>query len=548
MASRRLVQPKKSSAARLRTKRRLQLFAPLAALIVTLTGAAAVYQLSQQTQDTRSSASESCDNWVGQGCGQHPCGESQRRYTCGEEGKGWITQCRDECGGGGNQEGGTGGEVEQGLVVELQPTDDLSDSLEGRRLFNGVTLAVGYDGRVETYGTMRSALRFSINEIPPKSKIHSAKLVLKQHNARGIESQQITVSRVHADWNEAGTGIDAFLAIQPIKSDFPVTVSISKEKNSFFEWDITEMIQLWRSQSSYPEIGLMLTANAQGNDWRTFYSKDKCNVNGQYPNCVPPRLVIRYSLPVEGPPAVIVQPEVSCTIEKDAALFVRSTSQNGTVWGEWSGPNAAVTAGSGTLSSFTAWTDAVSTTRQEVVRGGKLLTRSLGRTGGWSDWKESPFSTQLEASSPLTSVSTHFFNSPTLNGSVRQYAVTAGQLYVRNAESEAGREPIVWSNWAGPNTAVNGVGSGTLTGFSSYESYLGGAFVNKQYAVIGGQLFVRSTTNNANWSAWDGPNPAADLAGKDVMPGAQLLSFATFQEGTELKQYVIKEIKREVCN
>jgi hypothetical protein len=250
--------------------------------------------------------------------------------------------------------------------------------------------------------------------------------------------------------------------------------------------------------------------------------------------------------PTNNPCRTVQTPGIAnnCRQQQVAYLYVRTTSNNGETWNDWEGPNYAVTAGSGLITGFSAWTDVFAVTKQHAVRGGELWVRSLDRLGRWSDWTQTSDELYNRGTGSLTSFSSHFFNfpAPNVNGKVRQYAVKGGQLWVRTSTSDVTREPIVFNEWAGPNGAVDGVGKGVLTGFSSYEGFQTGRYENKQYAVKGGQLFVRTSSDNVRWSEWSEPNPAADSAG----PGT-LTHFATIIEVSELKQYAVKESTIEVC-
>jgi hypothetical protein len=234
-----------------------------------------------------------------------------------------------------------------------------------------------------------------------------------------------------------------------------------------------------------------------------------------------------------------------CNIQQVGHLFVRTSSNNGKNWDSWKGPNEAVTAGTGLITGFSAWTDALSVNKQYAVRGGQLWIRTLDRAGNWSGWTQIPANIVNKGSGALTSFSSHFFNHPlpAVNGKVRQYAVKGGELWVRTSTSEAGREPTTWTEWAGPNKVMDGIGRGTLTGFSSYEGFGGGKYENKQYAVKGGELWVRTSADNVSWTAWQGPNRAADPAGSGT-----LKSFAAIVEPTGIKQYAVKESTIEVCS
>lgn len=237
---------------------------------------------------------------------------------------------------------------------------------------------------------------------------------------------------------------------------------------------------------------------------------------------------------------------VTCTaVQQVNRLYVRQTYNNGKNWGDWQGPNSAVTAGNGLINSFSAWLSGNGVTRQQAVRGNDLLVRSLDRSGRWSNWTTVNSDIPPAGTGTITSFSSHFFNHPgDLNGKVRQYAVKGGKLYVRTSTSEPATEPIIFGNWSGPNSAVDRVGEGVLTGFSSYEGFQTGSYENKQYAVKGGELWVRTSKDNKQWSAWTGPNSAADTAGRS----GKLLHFATFVEGLELKQYAVKEEWDPACD
>ncbi|PIR59906.1 MAG: hypothetical protein COU68_03260 [Candidatus Pacebacteria bacterium CG10_big_fil_rev_8_21_14_0_10_45_6] len=121
------------------------------------------------------------------------------------------------------------------------------------------------------------------------------------------------------------------------------------------------------------------------------------------------------------------------------------------------------------------------------------------------------------------------------DNTVKQYLVRGGELFVRTATIDtATKEAVGWTSWVGPNTAVTAeTGTGTLTSFAGYVQKDGAI---KQYAVKGGELWVRTSTDNINWTLWDGPNVAANGFGS-----GEFTSFSAYvQPDGATKQFFIK--------
>jgi hypothetical protein len=184
---------------------------------------------------------------------------------------------------------------------------------------------------------------------------------------------------------------------------------------------------------------------------------------------------------------------------------------------------------------------------QYAVKGGELWVRAGGLNRNWSGWAGPNPAVNSVGAGTLTSfsaVSDTVSMASSRKIVVKQYAVKGGELFVRSMTKETG-----WTGWSvQPNRAADTAGSGLLTGFSMNVEPATVAAPNgllKQYAVKGGELWVRTSVNGAQWSGWDGPNPAV------ASVGGKLISFDAARDVTSrniMNQYATVEREVQVCN
>lgn len=171
---------------------------------------------------------------------------------------------------------------------------------------------------------------------------------------------------------------------------------------------------------------------------------------------------------------------------------------------------------------------------QEFDRGFICYRPEAGKIVNWTEWLDS---TEAVVAISQHGVLTGFDKfQPVYPGiDAKQYAVVGGKLFVRTSP-QTGPDNESWTPWVGPNPVMNDIGSGELTHFSQ-NSYLDGNVPSlKQYAVKGGQLWERSKKGNENWSLWNGDSGVMPGVGNGILTG---FSQYTMPDGTN-KQYLVK--------
>lgn len=167
---------------------------------------------------------------------------------------------------------------------------------------------------------------------------------------------------------------------------------------------------------------------------------------------------------------------------------------------------------------------------KDVARGGNVNYTCYQPTAGtaenWTTWLNVTEAVPDNTSSGyITSFSSH--TRP--DNSIKQYVVRDGKLYVRTSDTNLGN----WTGLIGPNTAVDGVGSGTLTSFSAFITP--GTNLIQQHATKGGKIWSRTSPDDSNWSAWE--DHTANVAG--VGTGAVRSFTAFIMPDGSIKQFLI---------
>ncbi|NCN06690.1 MAG: hypothetical protein GW946_02495 [Candidatus Pacebacteria bacterium] len=130
---------------------------------------------------------------------------------------------------------------------------------------------------------------------------------------------------------------------------------------------------------------------------------------------------------------------------------------------------------------------------------------------------------------PVEGRVTSFMSLTQPDGSTKQYLTKGGELYVRTSDSNGQN----WSGLIGPNKAMEGVGSGPITGFSAAILRDGRI---RQHAVKGGAIWSRFSPDNQDWSTWEDHTINVQSVGS-----GEITSFSVFiQPDGVLKQYYIR--------
>ncbi|MBI1294630.1 DNRLRE domain-containing protein [bacterium] len=152
------------------------------------------------------------------------------------------------------------------------------------------------------FGVERAMLKFEIpaQEIPIGSQITSARLLLTMAGyVDAEESLDVSVARLASDqWAETLTWNEHILL--PVTADAPVTLSIQRELNRQYEWNIQAMVQSWAADPNRSMLSLVLgSSRSSGDHERNFYAKDctDCSVDQL------PRLIIEFTAPTATPTA-----------------------------------------------------------------------------------------------------------------------------------------------------------------------------------------------------------------------------------------------------
>ena len=167
---------------------------------------------------------------------------------------------------------------------------------------------------------------------------------------------------------------------------------------------------------------------------------------------------------------------------------------------------------------------------KDTVRGGNTSYLCYRPTAGtaenWTAWLNVTEAIPDNTSSGyITSFSSH--TRP--DNSIKQYVVRDGKLYVRTSDANLGN----WSGLIGPNTAMDGSGTGTLTSFSAFITP--GTNKIQQHAAKGGKIWSRTSTDDVSWTAWE--DHTANVAG--VGTGAVRSFTAFIMPDGSIKQYLI---------
>jgi uncharacterized repeat protein (TIGR01451 family) len=151
---------------------------------------------------------------------------------------------------------------------------------------------------------------------------------------------------------------------------------------------------------------------------------------------------------------------------------------------------------------------------------------NAGTAESWTSWLNVTEAIPDNTSSGyITSFSSH--TRP--DKSIKQYVVRDGKLYVRTSDTNLNN----WTGLIGPDSAIDGVGSGTLTSFSAFITP--GTNLIQQHATKGGRIWSRTSPDDRNWSAWE--DHTANVAG--IGSGAVRSFTAFIMPDGSIKQYLV---------
>ena len=206
-------------------------------------------------------------------------------------------------------------------------------------------------------------------------------------------------------------------------------------------------------------------------------------------------------------------------------ICYRHTAGTASDWVSWLNiSEAAVISGNtGYLTSFTTWNQPDGSIKQYAVKGGKLYVRTSDAAGtNWSALIENS-AVDRTGTGTLTSFSTAKLR----NNTYEQHAVKGGVIWRRTSPDN--------SNWGDPwvdhTSFVSAHGTGVITSFSQFIQPDG---ILKQFYVRGGKLLVREHSTAGGWTEW-AENSALDVGTGDYT------SFSGWeQKDKSIKQFAVR--------
>jgi len=201
--------------------------------------------------------------------------------------------------------------------------------------------------------------------------------------------------------------------------------------------------------------------------------------------------------------------------------------------------DVAFTPGNPISSTYACNADCTSDSQCSAVDSKQICYRPTPGVGAdaWTVWLDS---SEAVSASVGSGQATSFDAFIQPDGSIKQYVVKGGKLYVRIGTVDATTNTVTnWTAWDGPNPALSGAtGAGTLTSFAAFALPNDPSTV-RQHAVKGGQIWYRDGINNADWTAW--ADVTSNITGDSSAGTGTITSFASYvMSNNSVKQYLVR--------